>query len=73
MKRTVQMVLRLIAAGLIVVGGLSVAAEFARHWRRHVPLHLWTCLLWAFPVVLGLALFAGASALASRFTDDFDE
>jgi hypothetical protein len=73
MKRTVQMVLRLIAVGLSVVGGLNVAVEFARHWRRPVPLNLWACLLWAIPIVLGLALFVMASTLASRLTDDFDE
>jgi hypothetical protein len=72
MQRTVQMVLRLLAAGLIVVGGLNVVVEFARHWRLHAALNLWACVVWAIPIVLGLALFVKASALASRLTDDSD-
>ena len=73
MKHTVQKLLRLVAAGLILIGGLNVAVEFARHWRLRDPLHLWNCLLWAVPVVLGLALFVKAAALARRLTDDFDD
>jgi hypothetical protein len=73
MKRTVQMVLRLIAAGLILIGGLNAAVEFARRWRLHDTLDPWTCLLWAMPVVLGLALFVKAAALARRLTDDLDD
>ena len=73
MKRAVQMVLRFIAAGLIVVGGLNVVLEFARHGRVSAALNLWACLLWAVLIALGVALFAKASALASRLTDDFDD
>ena len=64
MKRTVQMVLRLIAAGLILIGGLNVGLEFERHWLRHATLNLRLCLLWAIPVVLGLAA-AGAYAVGA--------
>ena len=73
MKRTVQMVLRLVVAGLIVIGGSNVGLEFERHWLRHTKLNIGFCLLWAITVVLGVVLFAKASALASRLTDDFDE
>jgi len=73
MKRTVQMVLRFIAAGLIVVGGLNLVLEFARHGRGSAALNLWACLLWAVLIALGVVLFAKASALASQLTDDFDD
>ena len=73
MKRAVQMVLRLIAAGLLVVGGLNLVLEFARRGRGAAALNLWTCLLWAVLIGLGVLLFAKAPALASQWTDDFEE
>jgi hypothetical protein len=73
MKRAVQMVLRFIAAGLILVGGLNVVLEFARHGRGSAAINLWACLLWTALVALGVALFARAPVLASQMTDDFDD
>ena len=67
------MVLWLIAAGLIVIGGLNVTLELTRHWLRQTSLSAWFCLLWVVFIVLGVILFVKASALASRLTDDFDE
>ena len=67
------MVLWLIAAGLIVIGGLNVTLELTRHWLRQTSLSAWFYLLWVVFIVLGVILFVKASALASRLTDDFDE
>jgi hypothetical protein len=73
MKHAIRMVLWLIAAGLIVIGGLNVTLELTRHWLRQTSLSAWFCLLWVVFIVLGVILFVKASALASRLTDDFDE
>jgi hypothetical protein len=72
MKRAVQMVLRLIAAGLMVIGGLNLLLQFAGRRKGLAP-NLWVCLLWGVLIALGVALFAKAAALASQLTDDFDE
>ena len=66
------MVLRFVAAGLMVIGGLNLLLQFAGRRKGLTP-NLWTCLLWAVLIALGVALFVKASALASRLTDDFDE
>jgi drug/metabolite transporter superfamily protein YnfA len=73
MKHAIRMVLWLIAAGLIVIGGLNVTLELTRHWLRQTSLSVWFCLLWAVFIVLGVILFLKASALAGRVTDDFEE
>jgi len=73
MKRAIRMVLWLVAAGLIVIGGLNATLELTRHWLRQTNLNVWFCLLWVVLIVLGVVLFLKATALASRLTDDFDE
>jgi hypothetical protein len=67
------MVIRLLAAGIIVVGGMNVGLELTRHRLRGVEISAWRCILGFLAVVLGLILFAGGPKLAERLTDDIDE
>jgi len=73
MKRTVQTILRIIAAGLIVIGTLSILVDLLRLKWRGGALNLWSCLLGAITILLGVALSVKAPVLAGRLTDDFDQ
>ena len=73
MKRSVRMLLRLTASGIITVGGMEFVLEYMRHRFRGAEVHLWNCILGAVLVALGVILFAFSARLAERWTDDFDE
>jgi hypothetical protein len=72
-QKGASLLLRLVAAGLIVIGGLLVGLEFLNHRARGIdvnPLHV-TC--YALMFVAGAVLFALSSKLAARLTGGFDE
>lgn len=73
MKRAVRMLLRLIASGIITVGGMEFVLEYMRHRVRGAEVHLWNCILGAVLILLGVILFVLSARLAERWTDDFDE
>jgi hypothetical protein len=73
MKRAVRMVMRLIASGIILVGGMNAGLEFMRQRVQEVELNLWRVCLGVLGVVVGLALFAASSSLAEKLTDDSEE
>jgi hypothetical protein len=73
MKRAVRSVLRLLAAGAVVVGGMELGLEFTRHRLRGTTASVWHCLLGALIVLAGVALFAASDRLARTLTDDFEE
>lgn len=67
------MVIRLIAAGIIVVGGMSAGLEFVRQRMQGTELSLWRVILGVLGVVIGLVLFAVSTSLAAKLTDDIEE
>jgi hypothetical protein len=73
MKRSVRMVIRLIASGIIIVGGMNVGLEYMRHRMQGAEIAWLRFGLGTLGVVLGAALFAASSSLAERMTDDVDE
>ena len=73
MKRAVRTVLRLVAAGLILFGGLALSLEFLRQRLPEAGISIWRCFLGALLLVLGGTLCALSARLAERFTADFDE
>ena len=73
MKRAIRTVIRLIAAGAIVIGGMDCGLEFVRHWRHFREISLWVCIINCLVIVAGVILFAASAALAEKFSDDFDE
>jgi hypothetical protein len=73
MKRAVRAVIRLIAAGLLVFGGMGLGLEYMRHLVHKVEVHPWNCVLGAVLLALGVGLLAASGRLAERFSDDFDE
>jgi uncharacterized membrane protein HdeD (DUF308 family) len=73
MKRAVCMVIRLIAAGIIVVSGMNVGLEYVRHRMQGAETEWLRVSLGTFGVVLGIALLFASAPLARRMTDDIDE
>jgi hypothetical protein len=72
-KRAARLMIWMIAAGLIVIGGLNVSLEFLNRRLHHTELNLGRCLFWSLPVVVGFVLLATASAIARRITSESDE
>lgn len=73
MKRAVRSVIRLIAAGFIVIGGIYAGLEFAQYRSANGDPSLLRILLSTLTVVAGLVLFASSSGLAARLTGEYDE
>jgi len=81
MKRHVCTLIRLIAAGLIVFGGMEIGLEFVRKQVqrkpntavRPAPLNIWRIVFGSVLLVSGTALFVASPRLAEKFTEDFDE
>ena len=73
MKRAVRSVIRLVAAGFLLVGAMEMGLEFVRHRLRGTPFGWWRVLLGLGLAVVGAALWALSRRLAETLTDDFDE
>jgi hypothetical protein len=73
MQRAVRSIIRLIAAGVIAIGILGLALEYARHRKGSADFSAWHCLRDSLAVALGAVLYAASSKLARRLAEDFDE
>ena len=71
MKRAVRTLIRIIAAALVVFGGLALGLEYAR--QRTAQVSWGQIMLGAALIAAGIGLFAVSARLAEKFTDDFDE
>ena len=73
MKRAIRTVIRLIAAGAMVIGGMDCGLEFARHWKHVGRVNLWVCIINFLVIVAGIVLYARSAAIAERLAEDFEE
>jgi hypothetical protein len=73
MKRAVRSVIRWIAAGFLLVGGLELGLEFERYRLRGEAPGWGRCLLGIVLAMAGGVLFWASGRLAGKLTDDFDE
>ena len=71
MKRAVRSLIRIIAAALVVFGGLGASLEFARHRVQGEEMRLGPLIQGAVLIVVGIAIFAASARLAEKFADDF--
>ena len=70
MQRAVQTLIRIIAAALIVFGGLQLTLEYARYRTATVS---WGQVVLGFILILGgIGLFVGSGKLAEKITDTFE-
>jgi hypothetical protein len=72
-RRAARGIVRLIAVGLILIGGLSVGVEFASHRLRGTDIHVGRCILWAVPVLIGTLVLFKSTTIAARLTEDLDD
>ncbi|HHY86060.1 MAG TPA: hypothetical protein GYA07_11105 [Verrucomicrobia bacterium] len=72
MKRALRAILRLLASGFLVIGGMQLGLEFMRYRLRGEEIHLWPCVLGAIFLVLAVLLFACSGRIADRWADDFE-
>lgn len=73
MKRAVRSLIRLIALGLFVFGGMEIILEYVRHRMRDTAISLWHCVIGSALIALGVFVFAISAKLAEQLTDDFEE
>ena len=73
MKRAVRSVIRLMAGGMIVIGGMVLGLQFVRYRFHGAEPGVRPVLFGGLLITAGVALFATSSVLAARLTDDFDE
>jgi len=73
MKRAVRTLIRLIAAALVLFGGMGIGLEFLRHRMKNAEINIWNGMIGATLVLLGAILYGVSAKLANRWTKDFDE
>lgn len=74
-QKAAQLLLRLVAAGLILVGGLMTALEFLAHRAKQTELHPLKVAAFGLLFLAGVLLCAASRRLAARFTgnDETDD
>jgi TRAP-type C4-dicarboxylate transport system permease small subunit len=72
-KRAVRNLIRFIAAGFVIFGGLEIAFEFVRNSVRRTGFQFWECVIGVILIALGAILFWASARLAEYFTDDIDD
>jgi hypothetical protein len=78
MKRQVRTLICVVAAAMVVVGGMQTGLEFMRHritisHHRASELNMGRVVIGGVLIVLGIILFAASRSLAEQLTDDFEE
>ncbi len=73
MRRAVRMVLRLAAAGIVLLGGMGIGLEMVRHRMQGAGLNWWKSGLSLLAILAGLFLFLASSSLAEQLTDDVED
>lgn len=63
----------LVAAGFLVIGGLSLAAYWLKCRHQHVVLSFWHCVYVSIPLVIGVVILVLSPALARAIEEYLDE
>jgi type II secretory pathway component PulF len=71
--RIVLTVIRLLGAGLLLVGGMNLGLYWFKTHHDKTNIQIWRCFYLSTPLLAGLLLLLKSSALARRLTQDFDE
>jgi drug/metabolite transporter (DMT)-like permease len=79
MKRAVRTLIQIIGVAAVIFGVLEIVLEIAHHQiqvRDHVdPIknNIWSYVIGAVLMVVGVILFLGSNSLAEQLTDDYDD
>ena len=73
MRRALRNLFRLLAASLIVFGGLGFGLEFLRQRLRDAEIRWSYIAIGAVLLVSGVILFWASARLAERWADDIDD
>jgi len=79
MKRSVRLLIQIIAAALMVFGALEIGLEIVHHQvqvRDHanpIQTNIWRYIIGALLFAVGIVLFLGSNSLAEQLTDDYDD
>ncbi len=72
-RKAASFVIRMIAFGFILFGGLQLGAEFfARHQHKATTGNFWIAME-ILALLLGFILLFKSGALAKKLTEDFEE
>ncbi len=66
-------VVRLVAAGFLVVGVLDLALYWFKSHHDHTDMNLWRCVYLSIPLVIGVGILVKSSALARMVDQWLDE
>jgi hypothetical protein len=73
MKRAVRTLIRLVAAGFLVFGGMTIGLEFARRSVPNAEAKPSQFVLGGILLAGGLVLLVFSGRLAERLADDFED
>ena len=73
MKRVVRSFIRLIAAGMILFGGIEIAFDFINHRLHKTGLSVWAWIIGIVLIALGVFLILASESLAEQLTDDIED
>jgi hypothetical protein len=62
-----------VAAGFLIVGGMSLAAYWLKCRHHQLEINVWHCLYLSIPLVIGVVILIMSSALARAIDDYLDE
>jgi hypothetical protein len=72
MKRAVRSLIRLVACGFAIFGGMEIVLEYVRHRARGTTVSVSSCVIGALLIVVGVIVFAFSTKLAETLADNFD-
>ncbi|MFO1475288.1 MAG: hypothetical protein U1F98_01395 [Verrucomicrobiota bacterium] len=70
MRRALRRTIRTVAAGLGLMGLISLGLDFAKYRLRGTAPGVWSVLGGAVLVILGIVVFAISASLAEQWADD---
>ena len=72
-SRRAKILIFVVAAGFLVVGGMGLAAYWLKCRRLHEDISIGHCLSLSIPLVIGVAILIMSSALARAIDEYLDE
>ena len=72
-RKGAAMLIRLVALGLVIFGGLNTWLEFLRKRAGKGPVRSGVVVLFGLLTLAGLVLLVCSGSLARRWTEDFEE